>query len=329
VLAIVLLGGELGPGVIRTVAAAGGPPTVIATIPIPNGASDFNEVYGVAVAPDGAHVYATNEFGGDGTGSLNVIDAATNTVTATINAPDTDNLGVAVSPDGAHVYTADHRFSDLTVYDTATNQASRVIDVGVNLSNSPLDVAVSPNGTHAYTINVAFPYSVSAVDLANNTATVNIPLRCEPQGVVVSRYSRLLYTCDAGGVSVIDTATNTITGTIPLSDAPAAMAVSPDGTRLYVASANAISVIDTTANVVVGTISGVSPGAMAIAPDGIHLYVVSAGSNSLRVVDTVTRAVGAAVGVGSGPNQIVINRTGTRAYIANMYDNTVSVVALT
>jgi YVTN family beta-propeller protein len=56
---------------------------------------------GVAVAPDGGHVYVTNQ----GSDDVTVIETATDTVISRIPVG-TSPLGVAVAPDGGHVYVA-------------------------------------------------------------------------------------------------------------------------------------------------------------------------------------------------------------------------------
>ena len=56
---------------------------------------------GVAVTPNGAYVYVTNQR----SGTVSVINTATNTVTATITVGSDPN-GVAVTSNGAYVYVA-------------------------------------------------------------------------------------------------------------------------------------------------------------------------------------------------------------------------------
>ena len=57
---------------------------------------------GVAVTPDGKHVYVTN----DGSNTVSVIRTATNTVVGLPIPAGLRPTGVAVTPDGKHVYVA-------------------------------------------------------------------------------------------------------------------------------------------------------------------------------------------------------------------------------
>ena len=79
----------------------------LATIPV--GATPF----GVAVAPDGGHVYVANL----GSNTVSVIDANTGSV---VRNPITFGLapfGVAVAPDGSHVYVANSNSNTVSIID--------------------------------------------------------------------------------------------------------------------------------------------------------------------------------------------------------------------
>lgn len=89
--------------------------TVTATIPVGPGPQ------GIAVTPDGRHVYVSSAFSDD----VSVIATATNTVTATVPVGGGPH-NVAVTPDGSHAYVtnADSRMS---VIDTADNTVTSTI----------------------------------------------------------------------------------------------------------------------------------------------------------------------------------------------------------
>lgn len=101
---------------------------------------------GVAVSPDGDHVYVTAYS------SVQVIDTnpantdTYNTVVATINdvATEASSFGVAVSPDGSLVYVATRSKGALAVIDTETNTTVATID----LANGPGLLAVNDNSVY-------------------------------------------------------------------------------------------------------------------------------------------------------------------------------------
>jgi YVTN family beta-propeller protein len=85
----------------------------------------------VAAAPDGSKVYVANLASNPlfPTGTVSVIDTATNTVTGTIPVGAFPG-GVAVTPDGSKVYVTDESSNTVSVIATATNTVSATIPVG-------------------------------------------------------------------------------------------------------------------------------------------------------------------------------------------------------
>src|SRR5208283_1014230 len=99
--------------------------------------------------PDGKHVYVTNEF--DSPGTVSVIDAATNTVVATVQVGAVP-IGVAITPTGTRAYVAYGGFSGaVSVIDTTASPPEVVATVPVGVG--PFGVAISPDGTRAYVTN--------------------------------------------------------------------------------------------------------------------------------------------------------------------------------
>jgi YVTN family beta-propeller protein len=78
------------------------------------------------VTPDGSSVYVANQ----NSGTVSVIDTATNAVIATVRVGVEPN-GVAVSPDGGRVYIANGASGTVSVIATATNTVIATIPVGV------------------------------------------------------------------------------------------------------------------------------------------------------------------------------------------------------
>jgi YVTN family beta-propeller protein len=259
----------------------------------------------VAVAPDGKHVYVSNNFS-----DVSVIDTTTNTVVATIAVPRTVG-GVAVTPDGKHVYVpnGDEVSSSVSVVDTATNMV--VVTFALPVGSFATAVAITPDGTHAYVVNFiqgGFPGTVSVIATASNTVVATIPVGVL-QAVAVAPDGIHVYVTAGGGVSVIATATNTVVATVPVGVAPEGIAVTPDGKHAYVANASpvpgTVSVIDTASNTVVATATvGILPAAVAVTPDGKHVYVANSFSDNVSVIATATNTVVATVAAAPGTSPI-------------------------
>jgi YVTN family beta-propeller protein len=71
-----------------------------------------------------------------------------------------------------------------------------------------------------------------------------------------------------------------------------------------------------------------SSSAIAITADGSMLLVVNPDSNTLSLVDPISRTVLSEISVGVDPRTVAVDDTGARAYVANRGSNSVSVVDL-
>ena len=272
--------------------------TVVATIPVghfPNG---------VAVTPDGKHVYVTNDNPDDSVPVIVVvIDTATNRVMARI--PLSPNpvfpTGVAISPDGKFAYVTSD-FLDLSAgnlwqIDTATN---KVAGGGFEMDDSFFNgVAVAPDGTVHVTLDefqldpIFFGLVDRRVEVPGDPAAVAVT----PDGKHLYVGSSCRFLCGNPIVWVIGPAASTVVATIPMGDYPNAIAITPDGTRAYVPTSGAVSVINTATNKVVATVP-VGGSGVAITPDGKYAYIAGGG---VSVIDTATNTVVATIPVGNNP----------------------------
>jgi YVTN family beta-propeller protein len=261
-------------GAVSVMDAATG--AVTGTIPTRYGVS------GLAISPDGAHLYATD----GASDTVSVIDAAANAVTATI--PVGPNpLGAAVSPDGRTVYVAeDSDPGTLTVIDTGTAAITRRIAVGGN----PAAVAVTPDGRSAYVTSDA-SNTVSVIDTDTGVVTASVPVGQYPgagqypQAVTIAPDGRHAYVASPqiGAVTVIDTSTLTLVGRIPTSGF---MVAPPGGRRAYLFGGG-VSAVDTGTNTVTSTAStSLRATSGAVSHDGRRLYLADSTDGTVTIVDT-------------------------------------------
>ncbi len=223
--------------------------TVVATVPVGDS--------GVAITPNGKHVYVVTVFSNGLTNSVSVIDTATNMVVGTPIPVGDDPFEIAVTPDGKHAYVTNARSNNVSVIDTASNTVVATVPV-----DFPVEVAVNPDGKHAYVTTSLS--GVAVIDTATNTVVATVPGGgcC---GVAVAPDGKHVYVANIGSsnsVSVIDTASNMVVATVvgvgppphPPHSGPIAIAFTPDGKHAYVAnydSRGTVSVIDTATNMVV------------------------------------------------------------------------------
>jgi YVTN family beta-propeller protein len=159
---------------------------------------------------------------------------------------------------------------------------------------------------------------------STGTRTVNgfIATGIDPIGAAFSPDGGTAYVTNllSNSVSVVDAATNHAVGSISTGEAsPFVVRVSPDGERLYVATNNNVVLIYSTATreLVKSVEVGYAPNGFAVHPDGRIMYVSSFLGGTVAEVDMVTEQVLRTFYVGGTPQEMAVNRKGTRLYVAN------------
>ncbi len=289
--------------------------TVITEIPV------SETVSGIAITPNDTTVYVASP-----SGTVTAIDAATKTVSATIQAK--TPYQVTVAPDGAFAYVSDPGSGGVLIVDTSTNT---IVD-HIPADSGPYGIAVASNGRALYVVNSL--YGVSMIDTV--TRTVTSVIHSDTLGSLVVRpdgrfaYVSIIGQYPGGTVAllVMDTMTNSIVARIPF-DHTGPLAMSPSGKFLYVGS-NPLAVVDTATNTIVHQISLESqnpPEALALAPDGTRAYAVTEGTTNvdqfqcaasiLWVIDTLRGTASASTALpGDFPFDIAIAPDGRFAYVA-------------
>ncbi len=295
----------------------------------------------IGVAGAAPFAYVTSI--GIDTGTVFVIDTATNNLTAVV--PIEGWAGeAAINPAGTKVYVTDSSgFSTtVSVIDTKTNTVETVVDVG----GYPLGVAVNPKGSRVYvTVRDSIvdnkSSNISVINTVIGTSTNTV---MDPVNVGLSTY-HVAFTPDGEKIyatnsrnnttSVIDAATKKVTATVPVGNYPTDIAVSPDGNKVYVinSGSNNVSVIDTATNNVIGSVPvGDGPSDIAVSPDGKKAYVTNWQSNNVSIINTATNTVTATVPVGLTPFGVAVTPDGKKVYVANSavysgnYEANVSVI---
>ena len=265
------------------------------------------------------------------------IAAAADSVVSTIPVASTTASAtptVVVSPDGSRLYVSDTNTGTVSVVDTATLTVLGTIPVA-----GPIGLAISPDGSRLYVVSTNPANVLVVVDTATRAAVASVPVGSSPAGIAISPDGSRVYVSNSSGtgstaVSVVDTATNTLVTSIVDAPGPRSMIVSPDGSRLYVShtapSSHDISIVSTATNAVTGTVAiGAFADAatgFAISPDGSTLYAASANVGLVRVIDTATGTVTAAIPAGPGAYDVALTPDGTRLYVTDSTANAVSVI---
>ncbi|MCG3153394.1 MAG: hypothetical protein GEEBNDBF_02707 [bacterium] len=168
--------------------------------------------------------------------------------------------------------------------------------------------------------------------------TATIPVGVMPHGARPSPDGKWVAVAnmDSRTVSVISTASHKVTTTISVGAKPVQVGFSPDGKALFVSLNQTAEVgrIDTATWQVTGkAASGPGPVQVFVAADNSVLAVANQGTNeapgtSLKLFSPLDLKLLATIPTGRGAHGVVIDPDSTRAYVTNVYDNTVSVIDL-
>ncbi|KQY10095.1 hypothetical protein ASD37_07095 [Mycobacterium sp. Root135] len=237
-------------------------------------------------------------------------------------------FAVAVSRDGKRAYVTDTANSRVSVLDIATRSVIGSIAVG----GGPAGIAVADDG-RAYVVNSA-DGTVTVFDTATNAVVrPYVYVGSGATGIAVNATGTRVVVANGNedSVSVIDTGTYGVTRVV-VGDGPYGVAISGNRALITNEYDDTVSVLDLTTNTVTATIA-VGDAPTGIAAAGNRAVVTNAGSTmtpddgtvSIIDLDTLT-VIGSPIAAGDSPVAVVIDATGTRAYVADMEKSTVSVL---
>ena len=250
---------------------------------------------GIAISPDGTKLYVCNYAY---TGSLSVINTASNTIVAFLNIGQYP-AGIAVTPDGTKVYVANRGSNTISVINTTSNIVQTTLPV-----DSPRGIAISPDGTKVY---VTASFYVQIINTTSNTlANYIYPVGNFPSGVSVSSDGTKIYVVNnnSSNVSVINTATNLEVNRIPVGSYPDCFGTFVFGSskictgpsKTFTITVNGVNVASTapTAAALQSFCSGSSQTVANLMPapsTNIKWYNVASGGTALTATDAITAGI--------------------------------------
>jgi len=239
--------------------------------------------------------------------------------------------GITVNRDGSRVYatTAQNILFEgkISPTDGRVSWSRRIILTGPggNGNSHACGLAISSNGKTAY-VCLSRNNSLGVVDIDSGKLVKEIPVGVAPFDVVLSENAKQAYISNWGGrrpESGERTAKSSGTDTL----------VDDRG----IASSGTVSIVDLQkAQEVAQVQTGLHPSDLSLSIDGRILYVANANSDTVAVIDTVTRRAVNTISVrpdaslpfGSAPNALALGEDGKTLYVANGGNNAVSVIEL-
>jgi len=300
---------------------------VIATIPESGGPT------AAAASPGGDRIYVGNSS----SPTVSVIATATNTVVDAIG-PGIGLQGaqqLVVHPDGTRLYC--NNFGGLSVMDVNTKSVVAVVPSGW-----AGNVAIHPDGSTIYLasggdINGTADPKIMLIDATTNSVAGTIKVD-DAYYVAVSPNGARLYVAGYGAdaLAVIDTISHGAVGAISVGKPVAGLVVSPDNSRIYVMGAvefgvttSSVTAVDAATGAIIGGVTfplGKELSDIAVAPDGSAVFATQL-TGDVNRIDTATMSVTDTVNIGNYAGAIAVSHDGSRIYVTNQYNNTVSVLA--
>lgn len=292
-----------------------------------------------------AKVYVANEDGG----SVSVLDGHDYRVLKTISVDPADGStmfmphNVQVAPDGKTVWVTTPPMEghastteEVVVVDTATDAIAARIPLGdeLHLAHVVLDPTSSRVFVSAYAKSAIFE-----IDALKRTVTKRIDLApgTGPHGMRHCGGKLFAAAMDGKAILIVDTDTSAVTS-VPVGGIAVQIGCSPDARYAFASLYDTKEVVRY--ELASGAVTRValppeSQGPVQVypSPDGKTLYVADQGllldrpaSDQLYFVDVASWAVRASVKVGRAAHGVVASEDGTRVFVTNVNDATVSVV---
>ncbi len=179
----------------------------------------------------------------------------------------------------------------------------------------------------AVVISLDLAYRESVKDGFSFTPEFNCRIPVKPVDAAIG------YAVNYGSndITVFNKASMEVTGAIPTGAGPVCLVLDRTLERAYVSISreDAIEVIDMVSGSVIGRVQlnpGDSPHELALTPDGKTLLSVNSGSDTVSVIDPVSYIETSRISVGTRPVAIILDRTGTRAWVFNRLSGNISII---
>jgi YVTN family beta-propeller protein len=193
----------------------------------------------------------------------------------------------------------------------------------------PVTVACAFSVSRGVTVTVFL--SLSPTRLVSEGVRFSPVFSLQEESRVLTTLTAYVTNSDSNAISVFDKKSMRIFGTIATGNGPRGVVLDQTRRRGYTAIADedSIQVIDVSLGKITEKIllkQGDRPVELALAPDGRTLVCANYRSNTVSVVDALSKFEIRRVNVGNGPCSVTIDRPGGKAYVMNSLSNTVSVV---
>jgi YVTN family beta-propeller protein len=224
----------------------------------------------IALTPNGAIAFTTNQFAGTAT----VVDVPTNLGTSDVGLSD-GGFNLAIAPDGARLYLTTAA-GLLNVVDVATLQVVDTIRVGAAANGLAIDAPRERLHVSSILAN-----RITTINTVTNAVVGEHPVAGKPQRIAVDSSGAMLFIAsEAVGLEVLDLSTGARTAVLEVGQGAVGLALSPDEAVLYITRppSNELVIVDRATLQVIKRFSGLArPRNVAFSSDGRVALVTGEG----------------------------------------------------
>ncbi|MGH8936369.1 MAG: hypothetical protein ACRDXD_08945 [Acidimicrobiia bacterium] len=319
---------------------------VVATIDV--GVNPFGD----AIAPDGNTLWVANSgtFSDPGA-TVTVVNANTFAIDSVIPVGGFPE-DIAFARAGSQAFVTNSNDATVSVMDTVSRTTRQTVDLAAVPMEFPFGIIATQDSQTVLVTSVAGQRDTSFknVGLLDNSDPTNVRVA---GGIdIVGGTGRPALTPDGSimilpfstgaeappGVAFVDTDSNEIVEELMLPTvgiAPAAT-VTPDGRSAYVnvfcidGCPGEVWVIDLATRSTVTLIPTPDPSMHGVraSPDGRFVFATNFSVGQVSVISTATNQIIANIPVGQNPNDIAFTPDGSKAFVTNQGDTTVSVISI-
>jgi YVTN family beta-propeller protein len=307
----------------------------------PSGQADAVPRHSADISPQKLFVAnsgTTTSAAGIGPDSVSVIDTNTNRLLANVAFQSGDApADILVRPDNSAVLVALYGCDTCSARGIGSfDPATHALQPKFSSTGWPNRMIQNQSGSKIFTADDGRvrAYDASTKALLGSTVNTGFPI----YEIVLSADERRLVGVGASTsqnkdlLFAVDTDTMTVTKAWSMTPASGAVEViyGPDGKLLYVSllAMRKIMVVDVDTAQISKYLDSGAIGAMQLSPDKQKLFATRLDTNTFEVLDPLTAARTSQVPVGVLPVIMVINRSTTRVYVANMDSNSVTAIDL-
>lgn len=204
---------------------------------------------GIYIKNDGTKAYVVNT----NSGTVSVIDCATDTVMATISGFAVGIYQICLLDNGLFGYVTDVGNATVTKFDATTNL---IVGSPLSVGNHPDGIIATPDNLFVFVAS-EFDNTVYKIDANTLLVVSSMLVGNSPGFLTINAAGSILYVSSYNDnkVYVINVAFNSLLATISGFDRPRGMSLTPDEFKLYVTDVHLlgkVSVVDTVLNVISG-----------------------------------------------------------------------------